>query len=52
MKTEMMNEMVTLNDEEMSKVNGGYEQHGPLTPMHSGYNTFIKPTRENSKLRP
>ena len=26
MKTEMINEMVTLNDEDMSKVNGGYQQ--------------------------
>ena len=56
MKTEMINEMVALNDEDMSKVNGGYEQHGLLTPMHSGYNmhqeyTNQKPTQERDNAR-
>ena len=37
-KVQLNDEMVALNDEDMSKVNGGCEQHGLLTPMHPGYN--------------
>ena len=56
MKTEMINEMVALNDEDMSKVNGGCEQHGLLTPMHPGYNmhpgyTNPKRTQERDNAR-
>ena len=50
MKTEMINEMVALNDEDMSKVNGGCKQHGLLTPMHTGY-TNQKPTQERDNAR-
>ena len=57
MKTEMINEMVALNDEDMSKVNGGYKQNGLLTPMHPGYNnmhpgyTNQKSTQERDNAR-
>ena len=56
MKTEMINEMVALNDEDMSKVNGGYEQHSLLTPMNPGYNmhpgyTNPKRTQERDNAR-
>ena len=49
-KVELNDEMVALNDEDMSKVNGGCEQHGLLTPMHTGY-TNQKRTQERDNAR-
>ena len=49
-KVELSDEMVALNDEDMSKVNGGCEQHGLLTPMHTGY-TNQKRTQERDNAR-
>ena len=54
MKTEMINEMATLNDEEIAKVNGGYKQTNIdlliSSPTHIG-NSSENGIQENSDAR-